>query len=414
MAELAPKIKSESMHESPRESSRESTKSTRESNHKSTHDSPQKFAESPKESWYERDECAGNFLLNLTIWLVKIMPKCLLNIIVIVVTLIYYAFSPKERENLAKFYKTAKDYCSANKMGDLLQANAKKSISNPHIYFNFYYFGWAICDKVAAWIGKIKYDDITIKNKSFLIDEFCAGKRGQILVMSHFGNIEVAYALSQKFHNLNIVIFVYQKNTEKFLQMIDKVSGRKIERIYVDEIDIKQLLELRKILDNGGHIGIMGDRVALNNKRNVKMNFFGKPCYFPLGAFIIAQLLEAKISTMWCEKINGKYCVEMESLGDTTAYQGRDKVQSLKPLLQKYVDLLESHALNNPTQWFSFYNFWESPREDLDDLDSRGDLRKDSSGDLQCDLRKDSSDDSQSDSRKDSRDDLAKNTRNLT
>lgn len=374
MAELAQKIKCESPHEF----TRESTKSTRESNRKSAYDSPHKYADSPKESWYERDECAGNFLLNLTIWLVKIMPKCLLNIIVIFVTAIYYAFSPKERKNLTKFYKIAEDFCNNN--GILLQRNAKKSINKPQIYLNFYHFGWAICDKIAAWIGKINHNDIEIKDKNFIIDELCSGKKGQILVMSHFGNIEVAHALSQKFHNLRIISFVYQKNTEKFLQMIDKVSGRKIQRIYVDEIDIGRLLELREILESGGHIGIMGDRVALNNKRNVVMDFLGKPCYFPLGAFIIAQLLEAKISAMWCEKIDGKYRVEFESLGDTTKYKGRDKIANLKPLMQKYVDSLQSHALNNPTQWFSFYDFWESPR-DLDDLDSRGDSGKDSQSD---------------------------------
>lgn len=316
-----------------------------------------------KESWYERDECAGNVLLNLTIWLVKIMPRYLLNIIVIFVTLIYYAFSPKERKNLAKFYKIAGDFCDNN--GILLQRNAKKSINKPQIYLNFYHFGWAICDKIASWIGKINHNDLEIKDKNFIINELCSGKKGQILVMSHFGNIEVARALSNNFYNLHIVTFVYQKNSEKFLKMIDRISKQKIDRIYVDEIDIKRLLELREILDKGGHIGIMGDRVALNNKRNVKMNFLGKPCYFPLGAFIIAQLLEAKISAMWCEKIEGKYRVEIESLGDTTAYSGRDKTANLKPLVQKYVNSLQTHTLNNPTQWFSFYDFWESPR-DLD------------------------------------------------
>ena len=191
--------------------------------------------------------------------------------------------------------------------------------------------------------------------------------------MSHFGNAEVAFALSQKFRNLRIVIFVYQKNTEKFLQMIDKVSGRKIERVFVDEIDIKRLLELREIIESGGHIGIMGDRIALNNKRNVAVDFLGAPCYFSLGAFIIAQLLEAQISMMWCEKINGKYCVEIENISEScddfapnvreSELQKNRRDRFLKPLLQKYVRSLEAHALNNPTQWFSFYDFWEAPRD---------------------------------------------------
>ena len=339
-----------------------------------------KANESPHESWFERDECAGSFWLNLTILLVRILPHFALNIVIAVVTATYYVFSKKERANLAKFYTLAQQYCQKNTI------NLKNDrLKNPNIYLNFYHFGWAICDKISAWIGKIRYDDISINHQS-IIKNLCEPKRGRILLMSHFGNAEVAFALSQKFRNLRIVIFVYQKNTEKFLQMIDKVSGRKIERVFVDEIDIKRLLELREIIESGGHIGIMGDRIALNNKRNVAVDFLGKPCYFSLGAFIIAQLLEAQISAMWCEKIDGKYRVEIENISETnddfapnvreSAPQKNRRDRFLKPLLQKYVRSLEAHALNNPTQWFSFYDFWEAPHnfkaQNLGDLDSNG------------------------------------------
>ena len=385
MAELAQKI-SKSTQDSPtlaegargRVDSRESKFDSRESTPKAN--------ESPHESWFERDECAGSFWLNLTILLVRILPRFALNIVIAVVTATYYAFSKKERKNLTKFYTLAQQYCQKNTI------NLKNDrLKNPNIYLNFYHFGWAICDKISAWIGEICYDDIEINHQS-IIKNLCEPKKGRILLMSHFGNAEVAFALSQKFRNLRIVIFVYQKNTEQFLQMIDKVSGRKIERVFVDEIDIKRLLELREIIYSGGHIGIMGDRIALNNKRNVAVDFLGKPCYFSLGAFIIAQLLEAQISMMWCEKINGKYCVEIENISESNddftpnaresapnPKNKRDKIANLKPLLQKYVDSLEAHALNNPTQWFSFYDFWEEPRDfkarNLGDLDS-ADLHK--------------------------------------
>lgn len=354
MVELAQKIDANSRKSC--ESKRESKLNLRES----TQDS--------RESWFERNECAGSFWLNLTILLVRILPKFALNIVIIVVTATYFIFSKKERKNLTKFYTLAQQYCQKNA---IILKNDK--LKNPNIYLNFYHFGWAICDKISAWIGKISYDDIVINHEA-IIKNLCEPKKGRILLMSHFGNAEVAFALSQKFRNLRIVIFVYQKNTEQFLQMIDKVSGRKIQRVFVDEIDIKRLLELREIIESGGHIGIMGDRIALNHKRNVMMDFLGAPCYFSLGAFIIAQLLEAKISAMWCEKIDGKYRVEIENisesiydfspnLGESALQKNRrDKFANLKPLLQKYVDSLQSHALNNPTQWFSFYDFWEEAR----------------------------------------------------
>lgn len=301
--------------------------------------------------WHKRNEKAGNFLLKLTILLVKFLPRFALLFVARIVTFIYFLLFKNERKNLAKFYALGCEYCESHNLDST-------KFAHPKIYANFYHFCVAICDKIAAWLGKIRYDDIEINDKNY-IKELCSGKKGQILLMSHFGNIEVAHALSQKFRNLRIISFVYQKNTEKFLQMIDSVSGQKIQRIYVDEIDIGRLLELREILESGGHIGIMGDRVALNNKRNLEIEFFGKPCLFPYGAFIVAGLLECKISAMWCEKIDGKYHLDFEFLGCVAKFARQNKVASLKPLVQKYANSLQTHALKNPTQWFSFYDFWD-------------------------------------------------------
>lgn len=301
--------------------------------------------------WYERGERAGDFWLNITIFLVLILPRFLLNIVIAFVTFIYYLNSKDERKNLREFYRNLDDFLGVKK--------------RHNIYLNFYYFGSSICDKIAAWKGKITHKDLHIINYDFMLSELNTKKRGQILLMSHFGNIEVARALGDKFKNLRIITFVYQKNTEKFLNMIDKISKKKIDRIYVDEINIKSLLELRAILDSGGHIGIMGDRIALNNKKNIKMKFFDKDCYFPYGAFLIAGLLEAKMGMLWCEKISKKYHIMLEGISydynsrDSIVKLGSDKIESIKPLLQTYISSLEKRAINNPTQWFSFHNFWK-------------------------------------------------------
>ena len=60
--------------------------------------------------------------------------------------------------------------------------------------------------------------------------------------------------------------------------------------ICIDDLDFNAIVELEKIIESGGHIGIMGDRVALSNTKNVKVDFLGKPCYFPVGAYFIAGI----------------------------------------------------------------------------------------------------------------------------
>lgn len=314
---------------------------------------------SSKEQWFERDEAASAFWLNVTIILVRFLPHFVLKVVIAFVTFIYFIFSKDERENLKRFYAIARDYHKATSPLKPLP----KTLQKPNIYLNFYQFGCAICDKVAAWIGKIGFEDITIKNLDFVISEFISGKRGQILLMSHFGNVEVANAMARHFENLNITAFVYQKNSKDFLEMLEKVSSHKVPKIFVDDIDVAKLLELKAILDSGGHIAIMGDRAAINSKRNMQVDFLGKTCVFPCGAFIIAYLLKANISSLWCEKISGKYHIELENLYHNN-WHSAPRDSAITPLLKRYVASLEKHALNNPTQWFSFYDFWGESAKD--------------------------------------------------
>lgn len=318
------------------------------------------------EQWFKRNEKASMFWLNVTIILVRYLPRFALNIAVIFVTFIYFMFSKNERRNLKKFYALAQNYYPKNKQ-------MPKMLKNPKIYLHFYHFGWAICDKVAAWIGKIEYKDLAIKDKDFIIKELCCGERGQVLVMSHFGNVDMANAMTKYFQNMKITTFVYQKNSQDFIKMLTKISKGKISQIFVDDIDVAKLLELKAIVDNGGHIAIMGDRVAINSKRNMMMKFFGKDCIFPYGAFIIAYLLKVRVSSLWCEKIDGKYVIELENLANHWhTDNNRDAV--IKPILERYVTSLENHALNNPVQWFSFYDFWGSVESQTNTNNLKGDL----------------------------------------
>lgn len=298
--------------------------------------------------WYEKQEKAGSFWLNLTIFLVSTQPKFILNIIIAFVTFVYFATSKEERDALRKFYTNLYRKKDSKNPSKKMQ---EIKVKNLDIYSNFYHFGWAICDKIATWQGKIKYEDLVMVNSEKIRKELDV-ERGSILVMSHFGNVEITRALSIKFKKIRIVAFMYQKNSKDFLNMLDKLSNVKVDKICVDEIDMNKIMELKNIVDSGGHIGIMGDRVALGN-RNVKMDFLGIPCYFPQGAFIIARILGVKTNALWCEKINNKYHIELE-----TFQAQEENPRDIKPLVEQYVHSLEKRALRNPKQWFTFYDFW--------------------------------------------------------
>lgn len=314
----------------------------------------EKYRFQRSKNWWQRKERAGVFFLKLTLLLVTILPNFLLNFCVIVVTFFYYVFSKEERKNLGVFYDNLQNFQCQEKLSFFKRQSA--------IYKNFYHFGWAICDKIAVWKGKISYQNLLVPHRELMNKELRNKQRGQILLVSHYGNIEVARAMSNAFDMLDITILVYQENAFNFLNLINKVSQNKLRVIHVSTLDIQSVLELEKILENGGHIGIMGDRTAIDSTKNAKFSFLGKECFFPQGAFLIAGLLKSKISILWCQRVGRKYQVELERIlvegKDSNVILGRDRRKSVRGLIQQYVESLEKRVCANPQYWFNFYDFW--------------------------------------------------------
>lgn len=307
-------------------------------------------------NWWQKQEKAGIFWLNLTITLVDLLPKFLLYTFVFFVTLIYFLISKNERLKLREFYKQIAIYTNQKKAGFF-----KESFM---IYRNFYEFGISICDKIAVWKNKIQYKDLNIINVDTLNKELKGGLKGSILLTSHYGNIEIARALSNSFSKLNIVILVYKSNSSAFLDMINKISKNKLKMIFIDDLDFATILELQNIVENGMHIGIMGDRVALSSDKNIKLDFLGKSCCFSMGAYLVAGILKTRINTLWCERIGGKYHIEIEQISrsddnkDGVVNLRKDRAKSVIWIMQAYIKSLEKRVIKNPQLWFNFYDYW--------------------------------------------------------
>ena len=149
-----------------------------------------------------------------------------------------------------------------------------------------------------------------------------------------------------------------------FLNLINKVSQNKLHTLYIDTSNPSYFATIEHILERGGHLGIMGDRIAIKGTKEAKntaISFLGKPCMFPQGAFLIAGLLKSKISLLWCEKLKNSYQVTLEPLcvnGEAFIKLGRNKEESIRGFMQKYVESLEKRVCKNPQFWFNFYDFW--------------------------------------------------------
>lgn len=340
--------------------------------------------------WYEKNECASSFWLKVTVVLVGCFYhpflRPILKLCVAFVTGVYFVFSPNERRNIARFYENLEAFYKSqnpsenpkpSKKSNILKQIARKWHKNYQVYSNFYEFGSAICDKIAAWLGKIDDKDIEVRDMEAIKNELLTSKeskKGQILVVSHFGNIEVCRALRNSVGEIPLVILMYEKIAQDFIALLKGLSKHKESNttqdsitdsgiMLVDDLDMDSLFRLKDLLENGVNIGIMGDRVAIShssNSKNAKFDFLGKSAYFPQGAFLLAGVLNAKISMLWCEKIKGKYTIELEQISQAPIVFERKstKEAQIKELMQKYVDSLQKRVVANPKSWFNFYDFW--------------------------------------------------------
>ncbi|CZE47494.1 hypothetical protein [Campylobacter geochelonis] len=295
--------------------------------------------------WFEQNEKAGNFWLYLSYFLVSHTPKFIIDLVAKIVSLIYFLTLKNERENIKEYRKNL-----ASCFGD-------KVLKNSSIYTHFNSFACSICDKIAVWCGKIKYEDLSFEDEEFIYQELLNQKMGQILLVSHFGNVEISRALVSKIDGISINILTYDKNAQNFNNFINKISKSKVKIYHVDELDISSMLHFKTLLENGEHIAIMGDRIPINGSKFLSTKFLGKEAKFNIGAYLIAGLLGVKISTFWCIKTNGKFHLSLERLSDKIVLL-KDKQASVKPHLERYVKQLELKCEKYPAQWYNFFDFW--------------------------------------------------------
>ena len=277
----------------------------------------------------------------------QILPEFVLKLIVKIVVWFYYIFSKNERENIAAFRRNLSVFAGT------------QTLKGTSVFSHFEAFGGAICDKFRVWKGKIKDSELEIIDLERIKSELIGAKKGQILLTAHLGNVEICKALGVRVDGFRMVILVYDKNSREFNEVLKRISQNdgSVRMMLVNELDVAAMLELKNIVESGEHIGIMGDRTPLGGDKAARVKFLGKEASFNYGPYLIAGILGVKISSLWCQKIGGKFRIELVPLASAVKL-GRDRAAAVREYLQIYVRELENRCKQTPAQWFNFFDFW--------------------------------------------------------
>ena len=299
--------------------------------------------------WAEQNERGSKLSLNLTRLIVQYCPLWVIKLVTFFVVSYFFLTSQKARRNIRRYQQR------------LQQTFPQVNLPRYPVFCHFLAFGEAITDRFAVWQKKIRYADLIDDDTDNVYQAIRSGGRGQILVCSHFGNIEICRALvdNKNHSNFKLNILVHNRHAKAFNESLEKAGATSLPLIQVEDLDAAKMLELHERLERGEWIAIAADRVPVRGDKTQKVDFLGAQASFPKGVWLMASLLKAPINTIFCLKKWGDYHLKLRHFSGPIEGHGKQRADSIEQAMQRYADLLAQECAENPLYWFNFYDFWE-------------------------------------------------------
>ena len=220
-------------------------------------------------------------------------------------------------------------------------------------YKNHCKFAQVVIDRFAMYAGKKFSFDIDGYD---IFDTLSKQSSGFIQLSSHIGNYEIAgYSLMAKEKRLNAVVFGGEKGSvmKNRSKMFDSNNIRMIPM----ETDMSHLFKVDEALSSGEIISMPADRV-LGSQKAFELSFFGSKAKFPQGPFILAALRNVPMLFVSVMKTELKrYNITVRKIETDSEGNSRNRA---RVYAARYVSYLEETVKKYPTQWYNYFDFWNS------------------------------------------------------
>ncbi len=241
------------------------------------------------------------------------------------------------------------------------------------VFRHMYAFGQSILDKLLAWSAPIDEGEFEIADEA-LLASFMQKDSGQLIIGSHFGNLEYCRGFVQRYKNKVINALVYDQHSANFVNAMQSLSEDSRVHIYqVDQLDIPTILTLKAKIEAGEWLFIAGDRIPLSGEqRTVNVRFLGHDAPLPIGPYMLAKMLECEVQLMFSYRTRDAIRFELVPFADKITVPRGQRDHALQSLAQRFADALEKQCEQAPFQWFNFYPYWQAPSESTEEQTSRG------------------------------------------
>lgn len=221
-------------------------------------------------------------------------------------------------------------------------------------------FSQAALDKLIAWcetVGEEHFEIVDLDAHKVVMGD----QRGQIIIGSHFGNLEFCRGFTGRSGKRIINALIHDSHAENFANTMAKINPEsRLNLFQVTELDIATIAELRERLSRGEWVFIAGDRSPVNSQeRTISADFLGRPAPFPIGPFVLASTLEHPVNFVFAYRCNNKIAIKFKRVAENLQLSRENRQQQLSTLIQDFADELSDHCKISPLQWFNFFPFWD-------------------------------------------------------
>lgn len=226
-------------------------------------------------------------------------------------------------------------------------------------YRQFLEFGGAVFDRVSLWLGYEGRYDVTFPDREQFLD-YVNRDQGAILLSFHVGAFDIMrfFALEK---GVVVNVVAYWDNAPLVNQLLENIdSSSQVNLIKINPSEPQGMLELKECVDRGEFVAVLGDRVSPGaHGRRTRVEFMGKPAYFPQGPYLMAHFLECPVLLTYCVRVDDRrYQVNMETFSDEIKLSRDSRDREIKQYAQDYALKMEHVCRMYPYQWYNFYDFW--------------------------------------------------------
>ena len=288
-------------------------------------------------------------------WLQKTCGRRVYSIILLPVAMYFCLFRPVARRSSLDFLRTHYQF---------FPQQWRRPPGCWDVVRHFYAFGQSVLDKLLAWSISMSEEEFDVADAAAL-DDFINDSAGQLIIGSHYGNLEYCRGFVRRYKRKDISALVYDKNSANFVEMMQRLNPESRISVYqVDELDIPLILKLKARVEAGEWLFIAGDRVPLSgDQRTVGVDFMGRCANFPIGPYMLAKALQCKVKIMFSYRQGAKVKFSVQPFSEQVTISRKDKDDTVRQLAQRYAHALQEQCEFAPMQWFNFYPFWtDSPK----------------------------------------------------